>query len=304
MKHNSSKQIIENIVNSTSSCSNETQENIKQLIDTYEKLEQDHAQLETQNQFFLKKWDKMNILMSEHNAQKDKLLEKHSRQAAMGEMIDAVAHQWKQPLNAISMIVDMLKYDFEEGSIDKEYIEEIQKDVHLQIDYMVTTLKEFRNFLRPSTEDEFFNLKNTITTVELLLKDELISQHVNLVINIDSEINILGNKNEFNHVAINIINNAIDVFNERDIVNRTIDIRAYTENDYIYIEIEDNAGGVPKEILKEIFQPNFTTKAEGKGTGIGLYMSKQIVQKYNGSINVHNSGKGAFFTIKLSQETK
>jgi len=165
----------------------------------------------------------------------------------MGEMIDAVAHQWKQPLNAISMMIDMLKDDYRTDDVNEEYIEDLDETIHLQIDHMVNTL------------------------------------------------------NEFKHLFINLINNSIDAYNEHEIVSREIIMRCYKENKKIYIEVEDNAGGISKNIINHIFKPNVTTKAEGKGTGIGLYMSSQIVTKNHGSINVHNTDNGAFFTIIIPE---
>jgi len=269
------------------------------LIDLYHQQNKQIEKLKKENKFFLKKWDKRNILINEKNAQKDKIIEQQSRLAAMGEMIDAIAHQWKQPLNALSMMMDLLKDDFAANEVDAKYILNLEKDVHYQIEHMVSTLNEFRNFLRPSTKNTKFFLYSAISSVLILMKDELISQNVHIYPLLDHEIYIVGNVNEFKHLFLNLINNSIDAFNERDINKREVYIRSYLENDNIYIEVEDNAGGIPGEVINDVFNPNVTTKQEGKGTGIGLYMSAQIVKKNNGTINVHNSKNGAFFTIKL-----
>ena len=255
--------------------------------------------LEKENNFFLKKWDKRNILLDTRDFKKDKMLEQQSRLAAMGEMIDAVAHQWKQPLNAISMLTDMLKSDFESGDVNQEYIDDLEATTHLQIEHMITTLNEFRNFLRPSTKNELFSIETIFANVFVLMKDELISQNIHFNTELNEEVQIFGNKNEFKHLMLNLINNSIDAFNEEEIKIREIYIKAYAEGKYIYIEFEDNAGGISEHIIEDVFKANVTTKAEGKGTGIGLYMSEQIVKKNNGSINVYNSKRGAFFTIIL-----
>jgi len=299
MQKNKNQELIDDIVKLSRGTDDELQLRIRTLIDIHYTQERDNEKLIKENNFFLKKWDKRNLT----DTKKDKIIEQQSRMAAMGEMIDAVAHQWKQPLNAISMIIDMLKMDFKESDVDDAYIEELDSTVHLQIDHMVTTLNEFRNFLRPSTKNETFYIQTAIDNVRILMKDELITQNVHLNLNIDESVKIFGNKNEIKHLFINIINNAIDVFNERDIQHRGININCYNEYNKIYIEIEDNAGGVPDEIIADIFKPNVTSKASGKGTGIGLYMSTQIVEKNNGSINVHNSELGAFFTIILHPPT-
>ncbi len=234
---------------------------------------------------------------------KDKITEQQSRFAAMGEMIDAVAHQWKQPLNAISMIVDILNDDFKNGNVDNDYIDDLDFMIHMQVDHMVNTLNEFRSFLRPSTKNENFHLNTIIQTVQILMRDELITQNLHINLDINEGIKIFGNKNEFKHLFINLINNSIDAFNEQNISNRELYIRCYKKEKYIYIEIEDNAKGIPINIINHVFKPNITTKAEGKGTGIGLYMSSQIVTKNHGSISVHNSKMGAFFTIILHEKT-
>lgn len=273
---------------------------IKAFVDIYEEQEKINEKLKQENKFFLKKWDKRNIL--EHDT-KDKIIEQQSRLAAMGEIIDAIAHQWKQPLNAISMMFDLLKDDFRSADVNNEYIEDLDGTVHMQIDHMVNTLQEFRTFLRPTTKNENFYINTVIQNVQLLIKDELITQNLHIDIDIDEDIQTFGNKNELKHLFINLINNSIDAFNENLISSRKLSIKCYKENDKIFIEVQDNAGGIPKNIINHIFKPNVTTKHEGKGTGIGLYMSYQIVTKSNGTIDVINNKDGALFTITLRESS-
>jgi signal transduction histidine kinase len=197
----------------------------------------------------------------------------------------------------------MLKKDFKNGLVNSNYIKELDETIHVQIDYMVNTLHEFRTFFRPSTKNEKFAIKDTMNSVQVLMKDELISQNILLDIDIDEHIKIFGNKNEFKHLFINLINNSIDAFNDKNINNRNIYLRCYEENNNIYIEVEDNAGGIKNEVIKDIFKPNITTKSEGKGTGIGLYMSEQLVKKNHGTIDAYNTKFGAFFTITLPRTT-
>ncbi|MDF1875493.1 HAMP domain-containing histidine kinase [Sulfurimonas sp. SAG-AH-194-I05] len=271
---------------------------IQDLITLYNEQVHINEKITKENKFFLKKWDKRNLL--EHD-RKDKIIEKQSRLAAMGEMIDAVAHQWKQPLNAISMMMDMLQDDYLSHDINNTYINDLQKGVHLQIDHMVNTLNEFRTFLRPSTKSEKFHISTVIQNVQTLLKDELIAQNLHIHLEIDNEIQIFGNKNEFKHLFINLINNSIDAFNEKKIQSREVIIRCFHKDSHIYIEVQDNAGGIPKNIIKHIFKPNISTKKENNGTGIGLYMTSQIVTKNNGVIHVQNTQDGALFIITLRE---
>jgi len=295
MKKDIAQELINEIEDLSKNSDKKLYGKIKAFIDVYYEQKKINEKITRENNFFLKKWDKRNIIEFD---KKDKIIEQQSRLAAMGEMIDAVAHQWKQPLNSISMMIDMLKDDFKKGGfVDENYIDDLNKTTHLQIDHMTTTLNEFRNFLRPSTKNENFYLNTVIQNVQILMKDELIAQNLHLNLEIDEDIQLFGNKNEFKHLFINLINNSIDAFNEKDIQSREVTIRCYKEYNSIYIEVEDNAGGIPKNIINHIFKPNVTTKSEGKGTGIGLYMSSQIVSKNNASINVHNTENGVLFTI-------
>jgi signal transduction histidine kinase len=227
------------------------------------------------------------------------MLQQQSKMASMGEMMDAVAHQWKQPLNALSMYSDLMKSDYEDGRVDKAYVDDMVEGVQAQIAHMTNTLSEFRNFFRPNTGIRIFNLSDVISSVQFLVKDEFLKNSISIEVDIDEGIRLEGNENEFKHLILNIINNAKDAFNEGTVVTRLIRIQALEEADYITLSIKDNAGGIPEHVLDHIFEANFTTKEAGKGTGIGLYMSEQILKKMKGSIKVSNIDQGACFTIKL-----
>jgi len=298
MRKQETEDLINDVVKLSRNSANGIDKKIDKLIALYRTEQKQYERSLKQNTFLLKQWDKQNILTSKTNKKKDLMLEQQAKMAAMGEMIDAVAHQWKQPLNSISMMSDMLSHDFSNGLVDGEYIEEMTTTIHTQIEYMISTLNEFRTFFRPSKDKQLFSILACIESVQILLKDELISQNVTLHVDIWA-LMIEGIANEFKHLFINFISNSVDAFNEKQTKDRTINIKAYEENDKVYIEFYDNAGGIPEPVIKSIFKPNVTTKKEGKGTGIGLYMSSQIVQKHHGSINVHNSDVGAVFTVIL-----
>ena len=234
--------------------------------------------------------------------EKENLLKERSRMASMGEMIDAIAHQWKQPLNAISMAADMIKSD-KGADLDDKNIEvnEMSEVIHHQIEHMTTTLSEFRSFFRPTKESKIFSLESCINSVKILLKDELIKNGIILQQGEQKDILITGYENEFKHLLLNLINNAKDAFNDNNIKKRVIAL-GYTETEHhITLQVVDNAGGIPEHILKDIFRPNITTKADKEGTGIGLYMSSQIVQKHRGKLSVVNTKDGARFTITLKK---
>lgn len=231
----------------------------------------------------------------------EKLLIQQSKMAAMGEMMDAVAHQWKQPLNALSMYSDIIKSDFEEGLVDKEYVEHFRSDIQFQIDHMVTTLDEFRSFFRPNKEDEEFELLEVINAVLFLTKDDFLKNRITPVIQKDDKILLEGSSNEFKHVLLNLFGNARDAFIENDVEDREITMRLIEGTSYDTLEVEDNAGGIPEDIIDDIFDPHVTTKEEGKGTGIGLYMSKRIAEKYGATLSVHNTDHGACFVLKFKK---
>jgi len=233
----------------------------------------------------------------------EKMLLQQSKMAAMGEMMDAVAHQWKQPLNALSMYSEIIKSDFEDGSVDKVYIDQFRDDMQVQIDHMVNTLDEFRTFFRPNKEHEMFSLLSIVHCVLFLTKDDLLKNRITVTIEKKDHIDINGSSNEFKHLLLNIINNAKDAFNDNNIEKRIITIRLINNDEGKRMEIEDNAGGIPKEIIDDIFKANITSKEEGKGTGIGLYMSMQIATKHNAILSVKNLNDGidgACFTITFN----
>jgi len=228
-----------------------------------------------------------------------KRYEQQAKMAAMGEMMDAVAHQWKQPLNAISMMSDMLVDDFENKLVDKEYIAELSEHTQTQIDHMINTLNEFRNFFRPKETKESFGIKRSLSSVLILVNDEFMQNNINVHIQSEQEVLMYGIENEFKHLVLNIINNAKDAFNEREIKVRDIFIKFTKDETEIRLDISDTAGGIPLDVIDDIFKPEVTTKKEGKGTGIGLYMSTQIAQKLGGVLSVANIDNGAKFSLQI-----
>jgi len=216
-------------------------------------------------------------------------------------MMDAVAHQWRQPINTINMEVDMLQYDFEDDLITKHYIEEFSQKISTQILHMNSTLNEFRSFFRPDKDIVPFEIRKALESVLVLLKDELVKNVIKIKLEICDDFKVVAIENEFKHVFINLINNSKDAFNENNIANKVINITTKIEKNKKKIMILDNAGGIPSDIIDDIFKANVTSKSQENGTGIGLYMSKQIVEKYKGTIEVSNSTiqKGSLFIITL-----
>jgi len=246
----------------------------------------------------LKREIKRRIKLEKENQE---MLVQQAKHAALGEMMDAVAHQWKQPLNAITMLSELLILEEKEGSVSDKYLQDYKKEIDTQVEHLLVTLSEFRSFFRPDKEAENVQLLDIINSIRLLVKDELMKNTIALEVFCPDDIYVKVIKNEFKHILLNLINNAKDAFIEKDIQNRKIRIVASQNEDEVILEVSDNAGGIDEKILPHIFEANVTSKPEGKGSGIGLYMSKQIADKMSADLNVKNTAKGALFTLIIKK---
>ncbi|MEA2091436.1 MAG: sensor histidine kinase, partial [Campylobacterota bacterium] len=215
MSNKITQELIDEILILSKKSDNALHGKIQTILDFYKNEKKQNEKTIKQNEYFLKQWDKRNIIAHQREAKKDEMLEQQSKLAAMGEMIDAIAHQWKQPLNSISMMSDILKNDFKNGLVDESYIQELDETLHMQIDHMLSTLHEFRTFFRPSMKKEKFTILDAIDSVQILMKDELIIHNVILYIDIEDDLSINGKENEFKHLLLNLINNSIYAFEEK-----------------------------------------------------------------------------------------
>lgn len=230
--------------------------------------------------------------------QKEQMLLDQSKFAAMGEMIDAIAHQWAQPLSIIKLHTSSLEFDFQAGKVNAEYIQQYQEKISHVIEHMNTTLKEFRNFFREDKEKQSFYVKEMIAKVLLFVNDEFVKNRISFSTQIEENFEMLGIENELKHILLNIVNNAKDAFIRNSIPSRVIHIKTYTTPTHQVIEISDNAGGINKQIINDIFKANVTTSKDGKGTGIGLYLSALIAEKNSLQLEAKNIENGAMFTLK------
>jgi polar amino acid transport system substrate-binding protein/two-component system sensor histidine kinase EvgS len=242
----------------------------------------------------LKQEIKRRIKLEKENQE---MLFQQAKHAALGEMMDAVAHQWKQPLNAITMLSELLLLEEKDGCVCDKYLQDYKKEIDTQVEHLLVTLSEFRSFFRPDKHAQNVQLLEIINSVELLVKDELMKNTIALEVLCPDDIYIKVIKNEFKHILLNLISNAKDAFIENNISNRKIRIVASQNEDEVILEVSDNAGSIKEEILPYIFESNVTSKPEGKGSGIGLYMSKQIADKMSAELSVKNTAKGALFTL-------
>jgi len=235
------------------------------------------------------------------NEEQSRIMMQQNRLISMGEMINNIAHQWRQPLNTLGLILQKFELFHKRGVLSEEkLVQNIEKGM-IQIDKMSTTIDDFRNFFKKDKEKQIFYIKELVEEVSLFLENTLLAFNIRLEIDVEPSTEMSGYKNEFTQVLINLVNNAKDALVANKESDRWIGIRCRVANENMIMEIQDNAGGVPSHIIEKVFDPYFTTKEEGKGTGIGLYMSKTIIEEnMGGKLKVHNSQEGAVFTIELS----
>ncbi len=234
------------------------------------------------------------------NRQKDRIMMQQSRQAAMGEMIGNIAHQWRQPLNVLGLTVQRVQLFHDMGKFDKEFLAESTAEAMRVINHMSQTIDDFRNFFSPNKEKESFAvneaLGKALSLVDMNLDDRQIRIDVDAI---DTPI-IHGYRNEYSQVLINILMNSKDAFLERKIADPRVLIRIFREDGRSVVTMADNAGGIAEDIIGKIFDPYFTTKGPQKGTGVGLFMSKTIIEKnMNGRLTVRNTADGAEFRVEV-----
>ena len=235
----------------------------------------------------------------EKQREKENLLIQQSKLAALGEMIGNIAHQWRQPISAVSAIIMNIKWTAISKGVPEDFINDKIKEANSQLNYMSQTIDDFRNFFKPDKEKEYFDVKVEVQKAYKIVEATLKNSEINLQIFTSSTYDVYGYPNEFSQVILNILSNAKDVIMEREIKEPKIEIDLYQKDKIVYCEISDNAGGIEKENMEKIFDPYFTTK-ESHGTGIGLYIAKEIIEKHmNGQLNIENSKLGAKFTISV-----
>ena len=236
----------------------------------------------------------------EKNREKEQLLVQKSKFIALGEMISNIAHQWRQPLSELSSIFMFIKFKYSINALDIETMDKKSKEADKVLEYMSHTIDDFSNFFMPKKEKEEFYLLKIVEIVMNIISSTLANYNIKIEIDIDEKIKITTYLNEYKQVLLNIINNAKDVLIEKNIENPLIKITAQEDNNQITLYIEDNGGGILVEPKSKIFEPYFTTKEDSNGTGIGLYMSKIIIEKnMKGKLRVKNTKNGALFTIHI-----
>jgi len=236
------------------------------------------------------------------NREKDRLMLSQSRLAQMGEIISMIAHQWRQPLNSLSLLNQTVLLKYERGKLNDQTIDFFKIHSKKQIHEMSKTIDDFRDFFKPERVKTEFLLNKMVVDTIALVKPIFIANNINIEFNQKNEYIILGYENELGQAILNILNNAKDILIEKNIDVKKIRIIIEEYAGEIVISIWDNAGGIPIEIIEKIFDPYFSTKVEKNGTGLGLYMTKMIIEEHmQGKVTVSNIENGALFEIALKE---
>lgn len=237
------------------------------------------------------------VRLAEELREKDMLLLQQSRMATMGEMINYIAHQWRQPLHLLNLLVHNLA-DTERGGRPDEQGQKMVTHVEDLLQHMSLTIDDFRDFFRTGQEQMLFDLKESVGKILDLFAADLERHGIETVFDAEDGLYVTGYGNEFSHVLLNLLNNAKEALIDKGSSAPRIHIRLFQEEGKKVITVRDNAGGVPDSIREQLFESHFTTKKTG--TGIGLYIAKIIIEKrLHGSISAHNTGDGLELRIEL-----
>ncbi len=252
--------------------------------------------------------------------QNERLMMQQSKMAAMGQMMSAIAHQWRQPLNTIAIFIQDFEDSFKHGELDAAYVEDLVSQSMKQINFMSKTIDDFKNFFKPDKDEVVFDVCMESANATSLLGVQLVRNGIDLVLNFhdaivtfdeidsfeheyDKTSYVKGFPNEFKQVLLNLVQNARDSIMERmehEKFRGHIEVRVEENDEVVKISVSDNGAGIPKDVTERIFEPYFTTKEEGKGTGVGLYMSKIIIeQNMKGRLYFEQSEQGVKFIIEL-----
>lgn len=232
--------------------------------------------------------------------EKERLMLLQSRQAAMGEMIGNIAHQWRQPLNTLGLIIQRLQLFYNSGKFDANFLRENTQEAMKLVYHMSRTIDDFRNFFKPDKEKSSFSVHATILQTISLINESFKAHHIQIDAATEGDVRVLGFPNEYSQVVLNILLNSRDAFAERDMDDARVVIRSFSREGASVVTIRDNAGGIPAHVLEKMFEPYFTTKGPDMGTGIGLFMARTIIEKnMNGTLSARNTGDGAEFTIEV-----
>ncbi len=236
----------------------------------------------------------------EKQRQSEKMLVQQSKMAAMGDMISMIAHQWRQPLNHLSYMLMNIEGAHEHGELSADYLRQKLSEADKTLEYMSHTIDDFRNFFRPDKSRESVAVAGVVEQTLALLDKSFAAHNIAVKRFLECDKMLSLYRNELIQVLINVLQNAKDALLERRIASPEIVMTCYTTGQFVVVRICDNAGGVSPEALEHLFEPYFSTKQQRQGSGLGLYMSRTIIEEhFNGELTFENTEAGACFLIKI-----
>ena len=270
---------------------------ISELKKSNLKIEQLNTQLNNLNKSLEQRIDEAVI----ENSKQQALMIHQNRLSQLGEMVSMIAHQWRQPLSALSVWVSNLSFIVKSGNYTNEEVEQIESKIKNILIHLSETIDEFKNYYKTNNRKVDFNLKKSIEDTLIITNSSISSSNVKLNLELEDDIKIFGFENQLKQVLVALISNSVDASNNSDI--KRIDIYSKLNENEVEIYVEDYAGGIPEKIKNKVFDPYFSTKTDLNGSGLGLYMAKMIIEKsFNGTINFTNSEKGTIFVLKFPLE--
>ncbi|NCB00377.1 MAG: HAMP domain-containing protein, partial [Clostridia bacterium] len=270
------------------------QDRVKELTQTNDLLEQKQLQLEQLNQSLQ---ERVRTTVAELRS-KDQLLISQGRQAAMGEMIGNIAHQWRQPLNTLALVLTNLHYAHEAGELTDEYMAEYIATGNRLIQKMSSTINDFSEFFRPNKVKMPFSAERQIRLAIEMVAESFVHCRIEITLEIDQDCTLFGFPNEYSQVLLNLLNNARDAITGAKQEQGRIQVTLGVRQGQGVVSVQDNGGGIPEHVLDKIFEPYFSTKP--MGTGIGLYMSKMIIEhNMQGRIEARNIVGGSELSVSV-----
>ncbi|MEN8146651.1 MAG: PAS domain-containing sensor histidine kinase [Campylobacterota bacterium] len=236
----------------------------------------------------------------EKNREKDKQLMRQSRLAQMGEMMSMIAHQWRQPLAAISATSATIELKASFNRLTDDVAMEKAQNISNYAQHLSATIDDFRNFFKPDKAKKEITYDELVRSVLGIIEVPITTQNIQLHLDLNCHKGFRSYPNELKQVVLNLVKNAEDALHEKAVKEPYIKITTYPKEGRHILEVSDNGEGIPEEIIESVFDPYFSTKKAKDGTGLGLYMSKMIIEEHcGGELSVYNSGDGAVFKISL-----
>lgn len=276
------------------------------LVRAHEELKIQRAELETQHRELLETYNRLaketaeRVRAVEELRQKEQLMVHQTRMAAIGEVLNNIAHHWRQPLNVLALSLQDLELEFEAGTFSREILDSHVATGLEIIHKLSRVIDDFMEFSAVCKEKSRFSVEQAVAKTVSLVADNFARRHIAIETRLSEGLEIVGCENDFRQVVLYILMNARDAFDERRKSEGRIEVQSWSEEGKTVVTIRDNAGGIKGESVEKIFAPFYTTKPEGKGTGVGLFIAKNVVEKdMGGRLTARNADEGAEFRIEV-----